>query len=58
MNEGEASLVVPEGPESIVVFGGVRSTVHVRETGLGSGFPAASTALTSDRVGALGEVRV
>ena len=37
----------PVGPESIVVWGGVRSTVHVRAAGLVSGFPAESTALTS-----------
>ena len=43
---GVASLVSPEGPESIVVSGSVASTVKPWESGLGSGFPAASTALT------------
>ena len=46
-NDGEASLVRPEGPESIVVWGATVSTVKLCEAGLGSGFPAASTALTS-----------
>ena len=45
-NDGEGSLVGPDGPESIVVWGGVASTVQVRTIGLGSGFPAASTART------------
>ena len=36
----------PMGPESIVVCGGTASTVQVRTVGLGSGFPAASTART------------
>ena len=46
VNDGEALLVRPEGPESIVVSGGVASTVKLCEAGLVSGFPAASTALT------------
>ena len=47
MNEGEASLVVPEGPVLIVVFGGVVSTVKLREAGVWSVFPTASVARTS-----------
>ena len=39
--------MVPEGPESIVVSGGVVSTVKVRVAGVGSVLPAASVALTS-----------
>ena len=45
-NDGLESLLVPVGPESIVVWGGMASTVQVRTVGLGSGFPAASTART------------
>ena len=44
---GVVSVVRPLGPESIVVFGGVVSTVKLRLAGVGSGLPAASTARTS-----------
>ena len=47
VNEGEASLVVPEGPVLIVVLGGVASTVKLREAGVWSVFPTASVARTS-----------
>ena len=40
-------VMVPEGPESIVVSGGVVSTVKVLVAGVGSWFPAASSALNS-----------
>ena len=39
--------MVPEGPELIVVFGGVVSTVKLREAGVWSVFPTASVARTS-----------
>jgi hypothetical protein len=42
-----AELVVPDGPESIVVSGAVVSTVQARESGVGSVLPAASVARTS-----------
>ena len=47
MKLGLASLVVPEGPESIWVSGALVSTVKVRLAGVGSGLPAVSTARTS-----------
>ena len=47
-NEGLASLVMAEGPESIVVWGAVVSTVKVRDAGLASVFPTASVARTSN----------
>src|SRR5581483_5307400 len=43
---GVASLVVPAGPESIVVSGAVVSTVNVRESGVESVLPAWSVART------------
>jgi hypothetical protein len=39
-------LLVPDGPESIVVWGGVASTVKVRTEGDGSVLPAGSIART------------
>jgi hypothetical protein len=48
VNVGVGSLVVPEGPESIVVSGGVASTVNVRESGVGSTLPAGSMARTEN----------
>src|SRR6266496_3923271 len=45
-NDGEALVVSPEGPESIVVSGGAVSTVKLREAGVGSVLPAASVART------------
>ncbi|HYZ29413.1 MAG TPA: hypothetical protein VE570_10185 [Thermoleophilaceae bacterium] len=39
-------VVVPAGPELIMVSGGVASTVHARVAGLGSTFPASSRART------------
>jgi hypothetical protein len=55
VNEKFASvaLVVPEGPDTIDVSGGVvsavaRLIVHVRVAGVGSVFPAASLARTSN----------
>ena len=47
-NEGLASVVDPEGPESICVSGGIESTVKVREAGVSSTLPAASLARTSN----------
>src|SRR2546423_11106467 len=47
VNEREASLVVPEGSALIVVFGGVASTVKLREAGVWSVFPIAAVARTS-----------
>src|SRR5204863_9610939 len=46
-NVGVASLSSAGGAESIVVFGAVRSTVHVRLAGVASVFPAESVARTS-----------
>ena len=44
----ESEIVLPPaGPESIVAFGGVVSTVKVRDAGVGSGVEPASTARTS-----------
>ena len=40
----DAEPSVPDGPESIVVSGGVLSTVQVRLAGVGSGLPAGSVA--------------
>ena len=40
MNVGEFVVIVPVGPESIVVFGAAVSTVNVRVAGDGSGLPA------------------
>ena len=45
---GLVSLVVPDGPESIVVCGGVASMVQVRDAGVASVFPTASVARTSN----------
>ncbi len=47
-NVGVASLVGPEGPLSIVVFGAAVSTVKLREAGVASTFPARSVARTSN----------
>ena len=47
-NEGEASLVAPEGPESIVVSGLAVSTVKLGDAGVASVFPTASVARTSN----------
>ena len=44
---GVASRVTPVGPEAMVVCGAAVSTVMARVAGVGSGFPAASTARTS-----------
>jgi hypothetical protein len=52
VNEADVLLTVPEGPELMVVFGGVVSgggavlTVQVLEAGVASTLPAASIALT------------
>jgi hypothetical protein len=52
VNEAEVLLTLPDGPESMVVFGGVVSgggavlTVQVRVAGVPSTLPAASVALT------------
>ena len=52
MNEAEVLLTEPEGPEPMVVSGGVVSgggavlTVQVRVAGVASTLPAASVALT------------
>ena len=43
---GVGSLVVPCGAESIVVSGALVSTVQVKLSGLASGLPALSIALT------------
>jgi hypothetical protein len=40
-------VVVPSGPESMVVSGSVVSMVQVRVAGMGSVFPARSVARTS-----------
>jgi hypothetical protein len=45
-NVAERSLIVPLGPESIVVSGAMVSIVNARVPGLASMLPAASTALT------------
>ena len=47
-NVGVVFVVVPVGPESIVVCGSVPSTMKVRLAGDGSGLPAASIARTSN----------
>jgi hypothetical protein len=52
MRIADVLAVVPLGPESIVVSGGVVSPatkVHVLTAGVASTFPAASTAATSKR---------
>jgi hypothetical protein len=52
VNEADVLLTVPEGPELMVVFGGVVSgsgavlTVQVRVAGVASTLPAPSVALT------------
>ncbi len=46
VNCGDAFVIVPVGPESIVVFGAVASTVNVRVAGDASTLPAASVART------------
>jgi len=52
VNEADVLLTVPEGPESMAVFGGVVSgggavlTVQERVAGVASVLPAASVALT------------
>ena len=46
MNVGVVTPIVPVGPESIVVFGAVVSTVNVRVAGEASTLPAASVART------------
>ncbi len=46
VNSALATVIVPEGPESIVVSGAVVSTVQVVEGGEASVLPAASVALT------------
>ena len=48
VNVAELEVVVPDGPESIVVSGAVASIVQVRVAGLASVLPAASTALTEN----------
>jgi hypothetical protein len=45
-NVAPVEVVVPDGPELIVVSGAVRSIVHVFEAGVASTFPAASMART------------
>ncbi len=47
-NVAEFVVIVPVGPESIVVFGAAVSTVKVREAGVGSTLPAVSRARTSN----------
>src|SRR5215210_4134395 len=47
-NVGVESLVGPDGPLSMVVFGAAVSTVKPREAGVGSTFPAGSVARTSN----------
>ena len=47
-NDGLALFVMADGPESIVVCGGVVSTVKVRDAGVASVFPTASVARTSN----------
>jgi hypothetical protein len=46
VNEGEAPLVVPLGPELIEVSGAAVSTVNDRVAGVASTLPAASVART------------
>ena len=46
-NVAVVEFVAAGGPLTIVVSGGVPSTVHVRDAGVGSTLPAASTARTS-----------
>ena len=54
VNEADVLLTVPEGPELMVVFGGVVSgggtvlTVQERVAGVPSTLPAASVALTEN----------
>jgi hypothetical protein len=50
-NVGVESFVGPLGPELMVVSGGVVSTVIERVAGVGSMFPAASTARTANACG-------
>ena len=51
-------MIVPVGPESIVVFGAAVSTVNVRVAGVGSTLPARVAGADRERVRALGQVRV
>ena len=46
VNVGATSLVGPEGPECMVVWGAVVSTVQVLKAGVASVLPVASVALT------------
>ena len=46
VNVAVVTPIVPVGPESIVVFGAVASTVNVRDAGEASTLPAASVART------------
>ena len=47
-NVAEVDVVVPLGPESIVVSGAVVSIVHVRVSAVWSVLPTASVALTEN----------
>ncbi len=47
-NDGEVWLVVPVGPELIVVSGAAVSTVNARVAGVASTLPAASVARTEN----------
>ena len=47
-NVALVAVVVPDGPESIVVFGAVVSIVQFRDAGVASVFPAASFARTAN----------
>ena len=46
VNCGVVTLIVPVGPDSIVVSGAAVSIVNIREAGVGSTLPAASVART------------
>src|ERR671923_278204 len=48
VNVASVEVVVPEGPESIVVSGAAVSTVQVRVSGVWSVLPAASVARTEN----------
>ena len=57
MNDGEASLVVPEGPVLIVGSAGWRQRSRCGDRGSGRGCPLRRPPVL-DGMGALGEVRV
>ena len=57
MNVGVVTPIVPVGPESIVVFGAVASTVNVRDAGVGVDVAGRVGGADQERVGAVGQRR-